>query len=261
MRHIRRLGAMALIATIASTTLTLASCGNTGNDGAITVEATRISECKVEYNWGEVFDGTDLAYEVIYPDGTKDYAVEGFTFMRTNGEAITDPLGSTDKQISVEWTGTKDETEYTFTDTLDLTMNDPHNADTLIFRGETNDAVYMYGDGSFFACGIQAVDYKDYVAAMGYWSWDGKELCVVVTTTYGSMETYERTITVNKEADGGYSFEVYWGMFPMGITITKEQADIYLTPETTFGDTALTKEKNYPVWDDAKDIHEVQIQE
>ena len=38
---------------------------------------------------------------------------------------------------------------------------------------------------------------------------------MVVTTTYGPMETYERTITVNEGADGSYSFEVYWGMFPM----------------------------------------------
>ena len=148
--------------------------------------------------------------------------------------------------------------EYTFTDTIELTMKDPHNAETLIFRGAGSDAVYMYGDGSFFACGVQAVDYKDYVAAMGYWSWDGEELCVVVTTTYGPMETYERTITVNEGADGSYSFEVYWGMFPMSITITKEQADVYLTPDTTFGDTALTKDKNYPVWDNEKDIHETQ---
>ena len=182
----------------------------------------------------------------------------GDIILSINGEDITEPLDSSDTEISVVWNGTKDGKEYTFSDTLTLTMNDPHNAETLIFRSTGSDAVYMYGDGSFFACGVQAVDYKDYVAAKGYWSWDGEELCVVVTSTYGMMETYERTITVNGDADSGYSFTVYWGMFPMSITITKEQADIYLTPDTTFGDTSLTKEKNYPVWDNDKDIHETQ---
>lgn len=261
MNKFAKVAAFALAAASVCAAFAIAGCDGKGDDsegGAKTVEAEQISSCKVEYNWGEVFDGTDLAYEVTFPDGTTDYAIEGFTFTRESGEAITDPLGSDDTEITVVWNGTKDEVEYTFTDTIELTMKDPHNAETLIFRGAGSDAVYMYGDGSFFACGVQAVDYKDYVAAMGYWSWDGEELCVVVTTTYGPMETYERTITVNEGADGSYSFEVYWGMFPMSITITKEQADVYLTPDTTFGDTALTKDKNYPVWDNEKDIHETQ---
>ncbi len=259
MKSLKKVGVAALVAALAVTAAAFVACTDPAEEGPQTVEAEQISSCKVEYNWGEVFDGADLAYEVTFPDGTSDYAVDGFTFTRENGEAITDPLGSSDTEITVVWNGTKDEVEYTFTDTIELTMKDPHNKDTLIFRGAGSDAVYMYGDGSFFACGIQAVDYKDYVAAMGYWSWDGEELCVVVTTTYGPMETYERTITVNKGDDGSYSFEVYWGMFPMSITITKEQADIYLTPDTTFGDTSLTKDKNYPVWDNDKDIHETQV--
>lgn len=266
MKLLSKLGIAAAIAAMLCTTAVFAACGEKGNEeggnngGATTIEAEQISSCKVEYNWGEVFDGADLAYEITYPDGTSDYAVDGFTFTRKNGEDITSPLDSSDTEISVVWNGTKDDKKYTFSDTLELTMNDPHNAETLIFRSSGSDAVYMYGDGSFFACGVQAVDYKDYVAAKGYWSWDGEELCVVVTSTYGMMETYERTITVNGDADSGYSFTVYWGMFPMNITITKEQADIYLTPDTTFGDTSLTKEKNYPVWDNDKDIHETQAQ-
>lgn len=261
MNKFAKMSALVLAAASVCAAFAIAGCSPAESevpDGPQTVEAEQISSCKVEYNWGEIFDGTDLAYEVTYPDGSSDYAIDGFTFTRESGEAITDPLGSDDTEITVVWNGTKGEAEYTFTDTIELTMKDPHNAETLIFRGAGSDAVYMYGDGSFFACGVQAVDYKDYVAAKGYWSWDGEELCVVVTTTYGMMETYERTITVNEGADGSYSFEVYWGMFPMSITITKEQADVYLTPDTTFGDTALTKDKNYPVWDNEKDIHETQ---
>ena len=198
MKSLKKVGVAALVAALAVTAAAFVACTDPAEEGPQTVEAEQISSCKVEYNWGEVFDGADLAYEVTFPDGTSDYAVDGFTFTRENGEAITDPLGSSDTEITVVWNGTKDEVEYTFTDTIELTMKDPHNKDTLIFRGAGSDAVYMYGDGSFFACGIQAVDYKDYVAAMGYWSWDGEELCVVVTPPYGPMQTYERTITVTK---------------------------------------------------------------
>lgn len=261
MKFAKRFRLMNVVAALLAVTLVLTACGQgagtSGNSGGNenTVTAERISTCKVEYNWGEVFDATDLAYEITYPDGTSDYATEGFTFTREGGADIATALGENDKKITVVWNGTKDDVEYTFTDTLELSIQDPHSADTLLFRGEGGDAVYMLGDGTFYACGVQAVDYKDYVAAKGYWSWDGKELSVVVTSTYGMFETYERTITVNGDASTGYSFQVYWGMFPMSINISKEQADIYFTSETKFGDTSLTKDKNYPVWDDAKDIH------
>ena len=255
----KMIAAIVACISVAALAIGFAACDG-GPKGPVTLEKTKISDCKLEYNWGEVFSGENLAYEITYPDGTKDYATEGFTFTRKGDADINAPLTANDTEISVVWNGTKDEKEYTFTDTLALTMKDPHNKDTLIFRGTGNDAVYMYGDGSYIACGIQVIEghYEEYVAAKGFWSWDGSELCVVVTSTYGAMETYERTITVNK-ANGGYSFVVYWGMFPMSIEITKAQADIYLTPESSFGDTSLTKDKNYPIWNDQTDIHKVQV--
>ena len=91
---------------------------------------------------------------------------------------------------------------------------------------------------------------------------DREKLNDTILELIGIMEETDSewidALPIQLGADGSYSFEVYCGMFPMSITITKEQADIYLTPDTTFGDTALTKDKNYPVWDNEKDIHETQ---
>ena len=138
MNKFAKVAAFALAAASVCAAFAIAGCDGKGDDsegGAKTVEAEQISSCKVEYNWGEVFDGTDLAYEVTFPDGTTDYAIEGFTFTRESGEAITDPLGSDDTEITVVWNGTKDEVEYTFTDTIELTMKDPHNAEDADIQG------------------------------------------------------------------------------------------------------------------------------
>lgn len=233
--------------------------GKDPDDKKPTVQKTRVSDCTLEYNWGEVFNGENLAYEITYPDSTKDYAVDGFTFSRKNGSDITAPLNGSDTEIEVLWKGVKDEVEYSFTDTLTLTMKDPHNAETMVFSTpndvSNNDKVYMFGDGTFYACGIQAVEYWQYIAAQGHWSWDGSELCVVVEKDRGSdLSDGGRTITVTKGADGSYTFTIYWGAFPMNMKITAQAAGVYLTPEERFGDTSLTKGKNYKVWNDADDI-------
>lgn len=85
MKSLKKVGVAALVAALAVTAAAFVACTDPAEEGPQTVEAEQISSCKVEYNWGEVFDGADLAYEVTFPDGTSDYAVDGFTFTRENG--------------------------------------------------------------------------------------------------------------------------------------------------------------------------------
>lgn len=256
----KMIAAIVACVSVAALAIGIAACDG-GTKGPTTLEKTKISDCKLEYNWGEVFSGENLAYEVTYSDGTKDYITEGFTFTRKGDADISKPLTGSDTEISVVWNGKKDEKEYTFSDKLTLTMVDPHTADAVIFVTSAdvsgNDKVHMFGDGTFYACGVQADAYWQVYAAKGYWSWDGSELCVVVNEQAGQpYSDGGRTISVAKEEDGSYYFTIYWTGFPMNIRITKAQADVYLTAESRFGNTENTKDKNYPVWDDQRDIGE-----
>ena len=73
MNKFAKISALVLAAASVCATFAIAGCSPAEPevpDGPQTVEAEQISSCKVEYNWGEIFDGTDLAYEVTYPDGS-----------------------------------------------------------------------------------------------------------------------------------------------------------------------------------------------
>lgn len=67
MKSLKKVGVAALVAALAVTAAAFVACTDPAEEGPQTVEAEQISSCKVEYNWGEVFDGADLAYEVTSP--------------------------------------------------------------------------------------------------------------------------------------------------------------------------------------------------
>ena len=56
MNKFAKIAALTLAAASVCAAFAIAGCGPTEPEGPQTVEAEQISSCKVEYNWGEVFD-------------------------------------------------------------------------------------------------------------------------------------------------------------------------------------------------------------
>ena len=70
----KMIAAIVACISVAALAIGFAACDG-GPKGPVTLEKTKISDCKLEYNWGEVFSGENLAYEITYPDGTKEYGM------------------------------------------------------------------------------------------------------------------------------------------------------------------------------------------